>query len=223
MACVISSFAGFEPDVDPLVLAKQRAPRKVFRFLDEVSAPPFVVGVSLLERAAVVAPDKIAVYTVSRWEAPVLRPTIAGDDGSEHQLARYYLDSSNPTDWLRSMPNNALCQIAIVTGFQGPNIHFVGDGTAVAQTFSIADFVLERGQAEVAAVVGFDVDGSTGRCNAAGVLLRASGEDGDALPDDAWMDAHPDAFTAMREVTRFLGSQADADQLSIGDTPSVVR
>ena len=159
--------------------AKSLADRKVVRFLDEVSTPPFLVAMQLLRGpGSTIDPATVGLFTTSAWEGDVATPTGLEDASDPDRVVRYYLDESNPTDWLRAMPNDALCQAAIVGGIRGPNTHFVGGPAALMHCLVTAERAVADGAASAAIVVAFDRDRTTATVRAAGLLLELGSEAG---------------------------------------------
>ena len=140
--------------------AKAVADRKVMRFLTGVELPPFVAATNLIVNRADVHRDDIGLYTVSGWEAkaPPIQGTYDGSEDVARALAEEFRNRVTPTDWLRDMGNNALCQIAIATSVRGPNCHYVGDGATMQTVLGLAQQTLVEEAARVVIAVAFDVN-----------------------------------------------------------------
>lgn len=142
--------------------AKAFAGRKIMRFLDAASGPPFVAALEAFRRAGdgagSIDPGEVALFTVGSWD-PTIPDQPLVDDGtpeSRQALSRHVLESANPTGWLRMLTNNALCQASIVAGFRGPNAHSVGGAWSLSQTLAIAAGTVSKGEAAAAIVVAYD-------------------------------------------------------------------
>lgn len=153
--------------------AKANCGRKVFKMLDRMTIPPFVAGLLLYHRHEWADPDRAGVYTISGWDPATPVPT-----GPMAALspADFYLHPPGVCDYLRRMPNNAICQLAIATQMRGPNVHFAGGAASLALLTSLAATAITDGAADATVIVAFDPPG-----------VRR-----DALPDDA--DAIAAAF-----------------------------
>lgn len=206
MITVVGSLLPEELPEDQRAFAKGIADRKVMRFLDMVSLPAFVASCVLLDVAGEAPANRKGLFTISAWEADVTASAELAAGGAE-RLVKHYLEESNPTDWLRAMPNNALCQVAIVTGLRGPNAHFVGGGAVTMHALTIAMQALDDGAADLAVVVAFDQLGTADEpASAAGVVLGTGGgaalsiEDAAAARDMTALDAMVATVRALREV-----------------------
>lgn len=138
---------------------KALASRKILRFLDAVSYGPFAAIATAYRRNPVCPPEDVALYTVSGWDGDMPDQPFTTDGSRDEyaRLSRHILEDANPTGWLRMLSNNALCQVSIVEGFRGPNAHFVGDASALAQALAAAAYDLRTGAAKLALVVAYDV------------------------------------------------------------------
>jgi hypothetical protein len=158
---------------DPRGYAKANCGRKVFKMLDRMAIPPFVAGLLLHQRHEWAIPDRVGVYTISGWDPAT--PAPAGP-AAALTPADFYLHPPGVTDYLRRMPNNAICQMAITTKMRGPNVHFVGGADSLALLTSLAAAAISDGAADAAVITAFDPPDA----------------DRAALPDDA--DAIAAAF-----------------------------
>lgn len=131
------------------------ADRKVARLLDATASPAFLAVMEARRRAGLEGTAEVALYTASRWESgPGLPDHLRGADVETRSRFLYELDT--PTDWLRMLPGNALCQAAIAGGIRGPNAHLVGGPEAVEHAFVMADAALARQSVDGVVVVAFD-------------------------------------------------------------------
>lgn len=153
--------------------AKEQAGRKVIRMLDRMSLAPFAAAMALNARRNWKDRDRVGLFTVSGWDPTTPVPAVLGqasDSGLAASLAiRYYLHPPGVSDYLRRMPNNAICQIAIATQFRGPNVHFTGGADSLALITALAASAISDNAADAVIVVAFD----------------PADEDRAALPDDA--------------------------------------
>jgi len=182
--------------------------RKVIRFLDEVSAPPFIAAVESFRIAAAVSATETALFTISSWEAPPMLPPpfdVTAEIDVHRKLAEHYA-SANPRDALRCLPVNPLCQIAIALGIQGPNAHFVGDGDALMHALVLAETDLAVGAARAAIVVAFEAEGPDGPPQAMAVVVAASTN---GVPPPTVRVVDPAAAAALSSV-QALRMVADA-------------
>ncbi len=161
MVTILSSFLSSEQPDDPRPRLRQLADRKVTRFLEGPATAPFLAALEAYKRSGLSDPSEIALFTVSEWEPSVPEPPTPTDGRSDSQawLARHYQENGNPSEWLRAMPNNALCQMAIAARFRGPNAHLVGWAPALRFAFLMAEQAMDRGAASAAVVVAYDVVG----------------------------------------------------------------
>jgi hypothetical protein len=143
---------------DLLAEARTFASRKVLRFLDAASLPPFVAAHRAYQGRPSCPPDRVALFTVTGWDptAPSAPFAVADDAAGRRALSQYFLEAADPTGWLRMMTNNALCQVSIAVGFRGPNAHFVGGADVLRQAIVVASQNLMQGSADLAIVVAFD-------------------------------------------------------------------
>lgn len=169
--------------VDVATEARRYAGRKVFRLLERMSIPPFVVAHRLVRAVeGNIVPD-LALVVVSGWEpgVPDDLGRHADDTESRMHLIAKMQELITPTRWLSGLPNNALCQIAITTGSLGPNMHLVGGGAAVAEALGLASDMLHRGSVPAALVVAFDSEEPRVRgpnevdSSAAGIVIVSDG------------------------------------------------
>lgn len=139
--------------------------RKILRFLSPITAAPFACAVRAIRALNGVDASRVALYTVSGWEsmphaASLVKPGSADEDRAA--LSRAFYASSNPTEWLRAFSNIALCQISIATGIRGPGMHVLGDGGDLLRFLSVAEETIRADNADVAVLVGFDVETEQG-------------------------------------------------------------
>lgn len=211
MIRVASAVHPDELGADAAARARGYAGRKVFRLLERMSVPPFVVAHGLV---ATIEPDLVpdlALVVVSGWE-PDVPDGIgqhSGDTESRLDVVAKMQALITPTRWLSGLPNNALCQIAVTTGILGPNLHLVGDGAAVIDALELASDLLLRGAATGAIVVAFDSGEPRLRppdevdSVAAGVLLRAGEGPGELLQIPAFDAVR--GLPAVDAMTRVVG------------------
>jgi hypothetical protein len=216
-AALAATVASSELPDDLTALARRHANRKVRRFLDRASMPPFVAALEAFHRARSGGngsngsdggnggdgdegydPAEVGLFTVSSWDPTVPDPPFV-DDGTAARrvaLSRYVLETANPTSWLRMLTNNALCQASIAAGFQGPNAHAVGGATALRQALLVAAGVVNDRAAALAIVVAYDPPAGTENLppdravtSAAAVALAPGGDDAvDLLAEAARKD-----------------------------------
>jgi len=153
--------------------------RKIVRMLDDVSAAGFVAAVTTLAGVAEQGSDDVALFTVSAWDSSGALPDVADSDDRQGALARTLAASGNPTEWLRTLCNAALCQSAISAKVHGPSAHFVGGAEVVPDMLAMIGQTCVDGLAPVAVLVAFDAgpDGGPGR--SAGIALAAAAADAD--------------------------------------------
>jgi hypothetical protein len=213
---------------DRLSVARRFADRKAMRFLDQTSVAPFIAAMTALEVLSAPDATDLGLFTVSAWDPGVPRPPFALDNtvAVEERLARHYCKPDNPTDWLRRMPNNAVCQIAIASGLRGPNVHFVGRRTTVCLAAAIAAQTLADRAASRVLLLGYDLapgheHESTGDAVAdAAIVVLGLAENGSSAepvldtlsggcPDDRAVDALDSLITQSRSnpVTASAGAR----------------
>jgi len=161
--------------------AQRAAPRAVRRLLGGASLAAFAVAVQLSKsQQPALSPDRTGLFTISAWDPSIPYPAFALDESPDltERLSHFYLNPQNPSDWLRRMPNNPICQVAIATGLRGPNMHYIGTAEALHLIVAVAGQALCDGQADGALVVGYDqpdhrhdVLPDVADCAAAAVLL----------------------------------------------------
>lgn len=180
----VGAVAAADLPADLAVAAKSASQRKVMRLLDRTFYAPYLAAVELSQRHDTGDPERAALFTVSAWDPSIPIPDYAGQDGPDlrERLSTFYTQPANPTDWLRRMPNNPLCNIAITTGFRGPTIHYQGKAYALSLLATVAAGMLESGAAVTATIVAFDVPAgqehalpNQADAAAAGVLLARGG------------------------------------------------
>lgn len=184
---VVAALGHDELPEDLAAYAKKTAQRKVGRLLDRGFYAAFAAACELHKLKGTEDLDRVALYTVSGWDPSIPVPDFAYEDAPDvvARLSHFYTHPANPSDWLRRMPNNPICNIAITTGFRGPCLHYIGDADALSMITTVAVSSLADGSADSALVVAFDMpDGQNsllaheGDARAAGVLLAA----GDGTP-----------------------------------------
>lgn len=216
---IAASYSTIEHDEQDLrALAKEFAPRKVLRFLDGASLAPFVAAATAYRRNPCCDPADVALYTVSGWDGaqpdPPFTPNGSAEDDA--RLGRHILEDANPTGWLRMLANNALCQVSIVEGFRGPNVHLVGDAQALWQALVTAGADLASGAAKLALVVAYDPPEDEQRnpsrrtSSRAAALALTTGAEPDVLPAiiataDVAGQAGKTALTALEECLAKFG------------------
>lgn len=214
MSVVVASYSTAEDDgTDLREVARKIAGRKVARFLDGASLAPFVAAATVYRRNPVCDPADVALYTVSGWDGAQPDPPFVPDGSAadDARLGRYIVEDANPTEWLRMLSNNALCQVSIVAGFRGPNAHLVGGVDALWQALTTADADLTRGMAGQALVVAYDPPpgertNPSGRTHSAAVAVSlAPGPGPNELP--ALLATQPDssALVALRGCLAGVG------------------
>ena len=196
MRVVASIRAGELPD-DLVGAARSfTSDRKIMRLLDRVSLAPFVACLEVLRRAPKIDRSRLALFTFSGWDASTTIPitfSLAGLDtssGNREDLVRRLCDASNPTEWLRHLANNTICQAAIAAGCTGPTYHVVGDGSSLETLFALAMETLRGDAVDTCVIVGFDADlypsGDAAAIAAGLVLAGPADADADALADVDW-------------------------------------
>lgn len=157
---VLSSISSAELPAELAKAAKTGVPRKVARLLEQAFYAPFVAALELARTAPESLDlERFALFTVSNWDPSIPVPDFAGEDTPDlvERLSHFYTHPANPTDWLRRMPNNPLCNIAITTGFRGPTMHYTGGADALAMLTTVAASTLANGSASAAIVLAFDL------------------------------------------------------------------
>ena len=156
MSSIVAAVTSAELPADLKAEAKRYANIKIVRFLDDMSLPAFVAGVTALSQVPELDPERCALLTVSAWDPSFRQPELPdGVIADFSSVASQCTHSGSPTAWLRSMVNSALCHIAVATGVRGPNIHLVGHAPALATAL----FLTERlfgGGVDHALIVAFD-------------------------------------------------------------------
>lgn len=195
--------------------AKKGVPRKVSRLLERAFYAPFVAAVELHRRSEQEEVDleRFALFSVSNWDPSIPVPDYALQDTPDRveRLSHFYTHPANPTDWLRRMPNNPLCNISITTGFRGPTMHYTGGADSLAMLTTVALSTLANGSSSAAIVVAFDLpDGDEhllaeeSDSVAAAVLLSAS-DSGPAAEELARSAAAaPPGTTAVAALESFI-------------------
>ena len=134
------------------------APRQAVRFLDAMALPAFVAGVAALDAAGVTDGERCGLFTVGGWDPQQHQPDLgeAGDGAGYTEVARHYITTALPTDWLRKMLNNVLCQLSMTRNLRGPNNHFVGGAGALAAALAFGRRSVASGAADHVLVLAFD-------------------------------------------------------------------
>jgi hypothetical protein len=194
--------------------AKADLPRKVGRLLERAFYAPFIAATGLSRRFQGDAdPERFAVFTVSNWDPSIPIPDYAELDTPDRveRLSHFYTHPANPTDWLRRMPNNPLCNICITTGFRGPTMHYTGGSDSLAMLTTVAIATLSNGSASAAIVVAFDLPPGDEHMlaeerdsTASAVLLTGSGGGPAAEDLVASAMAAPPGTTAVAAMERFI-------------------
>jgi hypothetical protein len=155
---VVSRYSSAEQATDLLEQAKKLGSRKIVRFLDVLSLPPFVAAATVYQRNPVAEPEHVALYTVSGWDGDMPdQPFVPDGTGADDaRLSKHILEDANPVGWLRMLANNALCQVSIAQGYRGPNTHFAGGAPALGHAIATAAADLRRDASRLALVVAFD-------------------------------------------------------------------
>lgn len=156
---VAASLGRDEMPEDLAEYSRKTSKRKVTRLLERVFYAPYVAALELHARHGFGELDRVALFTVSSWDPTVPVPDYAEIDTPDRveRLSHFYTHPANPTDWLRRMPNNPLCNIAITTMFRGPCMHYIGGADALSLLTSVALGTLADGSADSAIVVAFDL------------------------------------------------------------------
>lgn len=179
MSSFVAAVTSTELPADLKAEAKRYASVKVVRFLDGMSLPAFVAGLTALSRVPELDPERCALLTVSGWDPSFRQPELAdGVTADFAAVASHYCSSGSPTAWLRTMVNSALCHIAIAAGVRGPNIHLVGRAPAVETGFFLAEGLL-GGDVDHVLIVAFDAphgeEGEDDTHGAAAAIVLSAG------------------------------------------------
>lgn len=140
--------------------AKAMARRPVSKLLDRAFYGVFLAALQLHEKLPEGTDlSKVGLYTVGNWDPSVPIPDFASEPAPDlvEKLSHFYTHPMNPTDWLRRMPNNPICNIAITTGYMGPCLHFTGDATSLSMLATVAAASVADGQSETAMLLAFDM------------------------------------------------------------------
>ncbi|MFI2189696.1 hypothetical protein [Streptomyces sioyaensis] len=160
---LLSAISSAELPEDLKQRSKAGVPRKVSRLLERAFYAPFVAAIELADRAKTIDSsldlERFALFTVSNWDPSIPIPDFAVEDDPNivQRLSHFYTHPANPTDWLRRMPNNPLCNIAITTGFRGPTMHYTGGADSLSLLSTVALSTLANGSASAAMIVAFDL------------------------------------------------------------------
>lgn len=208
---VLAALSSDDVSGDLVQYCKKASQRKVTRLLERAFYAPYATAVELHAQHGSGDLDRVALFTVSAWDPGIPVPDDAfGDDPDRvERLSHFYTHPANPTDWLRRMPNNPLCNIAITTMFRGPCLHYIGGADALSMLTVIALSTLADGSADSALVVAFDLPAGAEHAlahesdsSAAAVIL---GPSGGAVPAGRLVDAAAaaapgtSALTAMQD------------------------
>ncbi|SDZ00030.1 hypothetical protein SAMN05421504_108198 [Amycolatopsis xylanica] len=214
---VIASLGSDELPEDLREYSKKASQRKVSRLLDRVFYAPYVAAVELHKQHGFGELDRIALYTVSGWDPSIPVPDYAFEDAPDRveKLSHFYTHPANPTDWLRRMPNNPICNIAITTLFRGPCMHYIGDAESLSMLTSIAISTVADGSADAAIVVAFDLPegeqhllAHEGDSSAAAVLIGPGGQGPSA---GGLVEAGKPGTSALAAMQEFIvGTRAGA-------------
>ncbi len=151
--------ASLPPVAERAAAVKRAARRPVSKLLDRAFYGVYLAGLQLhAQLPAGASAEETAVYTVGNWDPSVPIPDFADEPAEDlvERLSHFYTHPANPTDWLRRMPNNPICNIAITTGYQGPCLHYTGTATSLALMVPVAVAAIADGQAENALLLAFD-------------------------------------------------------------------
>lgn len=185
---VLDAFSSDELPEDLAASAKAGVPRKVSRLLERAFYAPFVAAMELNRRVLQTPnpPDieRFALLTVSNWDPSIPIPDFADEQSDDvvERMSHFYTHPANPTDWLRRMPNNPLCNICITTGYRGPTMHYTGGADSLSMLSTVATSMLANGSASAAMMVAFDLpEGSESQLaelsgSSAAAVLLGSGE-----------------------------------------------
>ncbi|MFS8099443.1 hypothetical protein LFM09_20165 [Lentzea alba] len=183
---VVAALGSDELPEDLVDYSKKASQRAVRRLLDRTFYAPYVAAVELHKQYGQGDLEKFALFTVSSWDPSVPVPDYAEVEAEDRieRLSHFYTHPANPTDWLRRMPNNPICNIAITTGFRGPCMHYIGGADALSMITTVALSTIADGTADVAMVVAYDMpDGEhhllahEGDSSAAAVVLAKGAGD----------------------------------------------
>jgi hypothetical protein len=132
--------------------------------------------------------ERIGLISVSGSEPyisdlPDFTRTSATSDSDLECLRSAYqlIADQKPTDWLRQMANNAICQAAIVARILGPTLHLIGGGDSCSTALGEGLIWLDSGAADAVLLVAYAAtmpdDPGPERGDAVGIIL-AKGEEG---------------------------------------------
>jgi hypothetical protein len=141
--------------------AKALARRPVSRLLDRAFYGVFLAALQLHEQLPEGTDvSRVGLYTAGNWDPSVPVPDFASEPSPDlvERLSHFYTHPTNPTDWLRRMPNNPICNIAITTGYMGPCLHYTGDATSLSMLATVAAASVADGQSETAMLLAFDME-----------------------------------------------------------------
>lgn len=212
---IIATYRDHDQASSALVRARElSSDRKIVRMLEPVSSAGFVATLEAFALAGVPTPADVGLFTVSGWDLGAPLPEVGDASPRIEAMARKLAESGNPTPWLRSLGNAALCQASIQAGFHGPSMHFVGDGHTVGLALVLAEQLLARPGTAAFVVTAFDTDPEVhsrpvGR--SASVVLRTVPPEGGSItgPIVGWTppaSASTSAFSALGQLV----DQADA-------------
>lgn len=209
---VVDAFTSEELPEDLRKHAKRGVPRKVGRLLERAFYAPFIAATSLHERLEEGTDlERFALFTVGNWDPSIPMPDFAEEESPDRleRMSHFYTHPANPTDWLRRMPNNPLCNICITTGYRGPTMHYTGGAESLSLLTTVAISTLTNGSAGGAMIVAFDLphgrehqlaDESGSSATAVVISPGDEGPDARALADTA--SANP-GDTAVSVMERF--------------------
>lgn len=216
---VVAALGADELPEDLVEYSKKASQRSVRRLLDRTFYAPYVAAVELNRRYGQGDLERFALFTVSSWDPSVPVPDYAEVESEDRieRLSHFYTHPANPTDWLRRMPNNPICNIAITTGFRGPCMHYIGGADSLSMITSVAISTIADGTADVAMVVAYDMpDGEhhllahEGDSSAAAVVLAKG--DGTRKAGQLVRSAanHPAGTTALDAMQDYIASTRTA-------------
>ncbi|NKY97189.1 hypothetical protein [Nocardiopsis alborubida] len=157
---VVDTFSSQELPEDLRSHAKSGVPRKVGRLLERAFYAPFIAARRLHERLGEGTDlERFALFTVSNWDPSIPVPDYATEEAPDRveRLSRFYMHPANPTDWLRRMPNNPLCNICITTGYRGATMHYTGGAESLSLLTTVAMSTLANGTSSGAMIIAFDL------------------------------------------------------------------
>lgn len=209
---VVDTFSSTELPEDLRKHAKAGVPRKVARLLERAFYAPFIAAMRLHERLGEDTDlERFALFTVSNWDPSIPVPDYATEQSPDRvrRLSQFYMHPANPTDWLRRMPNNPLCNISITTGYRGATMHYTGGAESLSLLTTVAESTLANGTASGAMILAFDLPGGSEHLLAedsgslAAAVVIAPSESGPEIGELARSAAERPGDTAVEAMERF--------------------